>query len=56
MNAEFVDEKCAPYSLEYGTKRGGCQRYKDCPSLGRVTKAYYLDTKLGKFAPDEYDI
>lgn len=54
LNAEFVDEKCAPYSLEYGKK--GCARYKDCPSLGRITNAYYLDQKLDKFSPDEFDM
>jgi len=56
MNAEFVDEKCAPYSLEYGTSKKACQRYKDCKSLGRVNNAYYLDQKLNKFTPDEFDI
>lgn len=56
MNAEFVDEKCAPYTLEYGTSKKPCQRYKDCPSLGRVNSAYYIDQKLDKFTPDENDI
>jgi hypothetical protein len=55
-NAEFVDQKCAPYTLEYGEKRGGCSRYKDCPSLGRIKKAYYLDEKLSKPIPDQFDV
>jgi len=47
MNAEFVDEKCAPYQAFYGVnlekKREQCSRHAECPSIGRVAKAYYLD-------------
>ena len=43
LNAEFVDEKCAPYSLEYGTSHKACARYEKCPSIGRLNNAYYLD-------------
>lgn len=53
--AGFVDEKCAPYNLDF-PKQGGCTRYKDCPTIGRVKRSYYLDLQVNKNKPDQYDI
>ena len=46
MNAEFVDEKCAPYTAEYKGK--ACGRYKDCQSIGRVKNGNFIDMELKK--------
>ena len=53
--AGFVDDKCAPYTFDFPSE-GACTRYKDCPTIGRVTKSYYLDFLYNKFQPDQYDI
>ena len=53
--AGFVDDKCAPYTFDFPSE-GACTRYKDCPTIGRVTKSYHLDFLYNKFQPDQYDI
>ena len=49
--AGFVDENCAPYNFKFPS-HGACNRYKNCPTIGRVKKSYYLDIETKKNKPD----